>query len=244
MAQKQATPSRYQFSTSLTQFILQVGVTGHRPNKLFDASSEQLQSLIGQILEAIVQEAKHLQKVLTNLFLTSPPVFRLISPLAEGADRMVAREALDKGYTLQCPLPFPRDEYEKDFDSPESRTEFRCLLGRAETVFELDGKREHAERAYLAAGRAVLGQSDVLIALWDGKRSLEKIGGTGQIVREAYNRGIPVLWIDSKSPHKVSLHFCGKNLISPRKIDGFMIAINTIFTMSNGEYVRRNYLGM
>jgi hypothetical protein len=183
-----------------------VGVTGHRPNNLSGADSEQLQVLIDQILETISHEALDLHKAATGLFSSSSPLLRLISPLAEGADRMVAREALDKGYTLQCPLPFPGVEYEKDFVSAASRTEFRSLLDRAEAVFELDGTRERTGEAYLAAGRLLLCQSDVLIALWNGKTRPENKGGTGQVVREAEAHGIPVLWIDTSPPHQVNLY--------------------------------------
>ncbi len=35
------------------------------------------------------------------------PALRLISPLAEGSDRIAAECALRLGYELQCPLPFP-----------------------------------------------------------------------------------------------------------------------------------------
>ena len=59
----------------------------------------------------------------------------LLSALAEGADRLVAREALELGFSLVVPLPMAREEYEKDFATPESLAEFRSLLLRAESVF-------------------------------------------------------------------------------------------------------------
>lgn len=72
---------------------------------------------------------------------------------------------------------------------------------------ELDGKvelnaageRSPDSRSYEAVGRVVLDQSDVLMAIWDGK-SEHGEGGTGQVVTEALERGIPVIWIRWTDP--------------------------------------------
>src|SRR3954452_12092450 len=53
----------------------------------------------------------------------SAPQLVVVSPLAEGADRFVAHEAIANGFPLHCPLPFPRDEYERDFHTEASRRE-------------------------------------------------------------------------------------------------------------------------
>jgi hypothetical protein len=66
-------------------------------------------------------------------------------------------------------------------------------------VFELDGCRERSGDSYLAAGRVLLNQTDLLIAIWDGKDA-QGTGGTGQIVREALQRGIPTLWVNWEAP--------------------------------------------
>ena len=60
----------------------------------------------------------------------SGPTLRLLSPLAEGADRLVAKAALLSGYRLEVAMPFAQAEYEQDFD-PEGVTEFRALLDQA-----------------------------------------------------------------------------------------------------------------
>ena len=69
-------------------------------------------------------------------------MLRVISPLAEGADRLVAKEAIALGFELQCPLPFTREEYQRDFESAQSRQEFCALIALATAVLELDGSRE------------------------------------------------------------------------------------------------------
>jgi hypothetical protein len=135
------------------------------------------------------------------------PIFRVVSPLAEGADKMVAEEAIAIGYELQCPLPFSREDYEHDFATPESRQQFRGLLAQATAVLELDGSRESEQsknHAYEAVGRTVLRQSDILIAVWDGTRR-EGQGGTAQIVGEAVLLRIPTLWIRTEPPHAACL---------------------------------------
>jgi hypothetical protein len=117
------------------------------------------------------------------------------SPLAEGADRLVAEEALKTGYSLFSPLPFPQAEYEKDF--PASVEVFRALLARGETL-ELDGDRDgFAEEGYLEVGRFVLRNCDLLIAVWDGVRKRAR-GGGGDIVARAAQMRLPVWLIDAK----------------------------------------------
>jgi len=128
----------------------------------------------------------------------APPVhLRLLSPLAEGADRITAEEALDIGYSLEAPLPFTQREYEHDF--PDTVSDFRNLLKRASSVMELDGARSEENRSYEAVGRFVVRNCDLLVAIWDGKEA-DGRGGTGDIVRFAASSGVPIWWIDAKIP--------------------------------------------
>jgi hypothetical protein len=131
----------------------------------------------------------------------------VVSPLAEGTDRLVAEEAMALGAELTCPLPFPADEYERDFASAESVAVFRALLAAAREVIVAGGAGStQGERnaAYVAAGREMLARVDVLIAVWDGRPSRGE-GGTAQIVAEAQERSIPVVWIGASAPHDVAV---------------------------------------
>jgi hypothetical protein len=123
-----------------------------------------------------------------------------ISPLAEGADRLLAEAALEQGFSLFCPLPFPRAEYENDFDSDASKAQYRVLLDRAgEQVLALDGTRGEAQdRSYEAVGRFVVRNCDILVAVWDGQPG-KGFGGTTDVVRFAVNHGPPVWWISADS---------------------------------------------
>jgi hypothetical protein len=141
----------------------------------------------------------------------------LLTPLAFGADRLAAREALDHGFEIFVPMPFPQEVYEEDFTgnagkSPgvepvaaeEDGREFRQLLSLASGKLELDGDRgsgpdgsHSAGRAYEAVGRFVVRHCDLLLAVWDGKPSNGR-GGTAEIVHYAAITGIPVWWIHAQ----------------------------------------------
>ncbi len=118
----------------------------------------------------------------------------VISALAEGADRIVARHVLARpGFGLIVPLPLPESDYLTDFESEESRAEFLRLLQRAGHVEEMSSTATR-DRAYEAAGEYVLNNSDVLITIWDGE-SAQGRGGTGDIVARARERGLPIAWV-------------------------------------------------
>jgi hypothetical protein len=141
-------------------------------------------------------------------------VLRAVSPLAEGSDRIFAELALGLDYELCSPLPFSQGEFEKDFVPPDaletaSLHHFRELLTEARshdhlTLFELDGARDHATDAYAAAGRVVLNQSDLLIAVWDGGAAAGP-GGTVHTLYEAVRFHLPVIWIDALAPQNWQL---------------------------------------
>ena len=87
-----------------------IGVTGHR-----DVPPEDIQRLTDKVTEAL--------KAIAGCTKNSEHV--LLSALAEGADRIVARAALDNGWLLGAVLPAPVDIYEQDFKTAESLTEFQ-----------------------------------------------------------------------------------------------------------------------
>jgi hypothetical protein len=115
---------------------------------------------------------------------------RVISALAEGADRLVAEVALQNGCDLVVPLPMPPEDYEQDF--PDSVAEFRDLMSRAPAgnVFVLPAPhpagstptKADRDARYLEAGIYTAAQSHVVLALWDGVRN-DAIAGTAEVVR-------------------------------------------------------------
>jgi hypothetical protein len=174
---------------------LRIGITGTR-----DLSPQQRHRITEQItvfLRSIKEEVTRLAvSPKARAVYGDEPQTRLVclSPLAEGSDRLLAKVALEQEFALICPLPFARSEYEKDFQSDESRNEFRTLLAGS-SVLELDGARGDAQdRSYEAAGRLVVRNCDILIAIWDGKPS-KGLGGTADVIRFAVNHGPVVWWI-------------------------------------------------
>jgi hypothetical protein len=163
---------------------LNIGVTGHRLNRI---SQRQLDGLTPQVRPFLAQIAAAARA----------PALTLLSGLAEGADRHVAELALDAGYALHAVLPFARDTYVRDFTGTASRAQFGELLARAARVTELSGRPGFSAQAYRRAGHALLDESDVLLAVWDGLPA-QGAGGTAEVVNEACRRRIPVIHVSTQ----------------------------------------------
>lgn len=186
------------------RLVLRVGITGHRPNKLGERGTARYKAVADAVRDALLAIKTSLHKIagteaLKEVYADAEPLLRIISALAEGADRMAAEEAVAPCSELQVILPFASDEYERDFETDASKEEFRALMARATVVMTLDGTRAAEDRAYRAAGRMMLRQSDVVIAVWDGKPA-ESDAGTGAIAADALRLGLPVVWINSRDP--------------------------------------------
>jgi hypothetical protein len=115
--------------------------------------------------------------------------FELLSPLAEGADRVAAEVALAAEIKLAVPMPMVRADYERDFTTEESLSEFRRLLANANSQWELSGDQPNQSllsesnrrtQRYAAVGDFIARASHVLILLWDG-RDNQKVGGTAWV---------------------------------------------------------------
>jgi len=170
---------------------LRVGVTGART--LEDSAIAPLRKKIAAVLMQIKAQVEALN---ASPYAPAPARLRLLSPLAEGADRLVAEEALALGYELNVPLPFAQAEYELDF--PETVPAFRALLAQAgPRVLELDGAHgAHETRSYEAVGRLVVQNCDLMIAIWDGGIAKGR-GGTAEIVDYAARREQPIWWLNA-----------------------------------------------
>ena len=195
----------------ISRLVLHIGVTGHRPPRLSPDQFAVVKEAAGRVLVEIQKILIQISRQTRGTFTDKPPLIRLISSVAEGADSLLAQAALNLGLELQCPLPFPRVEYEQDFKTAESLVEYHRLLDSATTVLELDGNRIDEGSAYLNAGTVMLDQSDLVIAVWDGAGPARS-GGTAEIVAEAQLRDIPVLCIPPRDP--ASMRLLGKHAAS------------------------------
>jgi hypothetical protein len=185
-----------------------VGVTGAR---VLDAAAiDRLRPAVRQILDLAARELmRHADDPAARRAYEPAPsgapltTLRLVSPLAEGSERLVAEEALKAGYELYAPLPFPQAEYEKDF--PDTVDAFRALLKCANDTLELDGARAELENeSYQEVGRFVVRNCDLLIAIWDGARERGP-GGSAEIIRIAARAELPVWWIDASGANAPKL---------------------------------------
>lgn len=117
----------------------------------------------------------------------------MVVSLAKGADQVCAAIANELGISLRVIIP--SESYESTFDE-EGLATYSRLLSVATSVVTLDYDTP-SEGAFLAAGRRVVDESDVLIAVWDGKPAAGR-GGTGDVVIYGSTKGkrVLVLWPD------------------------------------------------
>ena len=167
---------------------LGIGVTGHRLDRL---GAENVAAVTGA-LDALFAQIEQMARP------GSPRDLRLITGLAEGADGIAADCAAARGWTLDVVLPFFREEFTEDFAEGAARDHFLAQMAISDATFELPGDRDAAGGqgvAYERAGRVVLAQCDILVAVWDGGPTRGR-GGAPQIIAEAVLQGIPVIHID------------------------------------------------
>jgi len=184
------------------RLTLRVGVTGHRPHKLAGALATRIRTQLPEVFAAIEQAASTILANSASLYADEPAAFRLVSGFAEGADQ-IAVATCPAGWQIEAILPFPRDDYQRDFaasaagDGRDVRDEFRQSLAKAAVVTELPAPSGPRDQGYADAGGFMLRQIDILIAVWDGKPA--KAAGTGAVVREAAAGGIPVIWLSTET---------------------------------------------
>lgn len=145
-----------------------IGVTGHR-----------------DIVETTALK-NSIRKIFINLYDKNEKV-ELLSPLADGADRLVADiylEVFKEKAKLIVPMPFEQERYMEDFNKL-SKIKFLNYLKVANNVFEVEN---HAGCNYKSVGNYIIDHSNILLALWDGTFN-HKSGGTADIVQYAKGAG-------------------------------------------------------
>jgi hypothetical protein len=191
-------------------FRIRIGVTGHR--KLNDEAA--VSALVKKAIDTRIEElyAETSRELLERVRKagTTPIAYAVVSPLAEGADRVVARAVLNcrnyRDTRLDAVLPLVVEDYLEDFKIDNSKTEFHKLLTRCRRPIILRSVRIATEAqsadeakllrnlAYERVGRYVVDHCDVLIAIWDGEESRGR-GGTAEIIKYAEEQGRPVIRI-------------------------------------------------
>ena len=191
--------------SKLIPYRIRIGVTGHR--KLDDPAA--MLTLVKRAIDAEVENLfppdsrQNIERV--RRAGSTAISYRVLSPLAEGADRVVARAVLDyPGARLDAVLPLTVEDYLEDFETEESKNEFRSLLAKSRRPVPLRTRNVRDDRhdpgdqaelrrdAYAHVGQYVVDHCDVLIAVWDREPARGR-GGTAEIVQYALDQNRPVL---------------------------------------------------
>ena len=143
--------------------MIKVGTTGHRDLRNYNRA--ELENNICFALKELKQGQDR-------------PV--LLSSIASGADQLCAQIGLELGYELICPLPFA--EYRNDFHGCDKKN-YDMLLKKARDSIIVSDSFDR-DGAYLAAGKYIAENCDVLLAVWDGKPQ-QSICGTASIITYA-----------------------------------------------------------
>ena len=157
------------FDNTEVTFSMRLGISGHQ------YLSPEVVAYVQPILIEIIDDVK--EGVVG------------VSSLAAGADQLFASTVLENEGALHAIIPC--DGYESTFTEPEDLSQFKWLLERANTVDTLSYPAP-SEEAFLEAGRRVVANSDLLIAVWDGQPAAGK-GGTADVVKHARRRGVEVI---------------------------------------------------
>lgn len=145
--------------------MIKIGIAGHR-----DLDKRYIEEYKKQVLKKLDDLRQKHHEVI------------LISPLADGADRLVVYEAMKLGIKYIAALPMQKKLYKDDFDTT-SKLEFEKLLKNAERVLTISHTKPFIrDRQYELVGRYISNNCNILFALWDGKQN-GFIGGTGEIVK-------------------------------------------------------------
>lgn len=171
---------------------LVIGVTGHRD--LREEDVPRLEAEVDRVIAGLRAD-----------YLDGETPIIVLSALAEGADRLVARVALERGARLIAPLPMPREEYCRDFEpglKAGSAAEFDQLLAQAiaapvvpftpgNSLAEVRQDPHKRAEQYRAVGLFIAQHSNIVIAVWDGDDTNMAIGGTAEVVKFT-REGIPL----------------------------------------------------
>ncbi|UJP02145.1 MAG: hypothetical protein LZF85_10200 [Nitrosomonas sp.] len=204
----------------LAPMTLRIGVAGHRalPHDQLPRLREEVSAIYADI-HRIMQQTAAAETAAVLYDKDTKPVIRIISSLAEGADRLcIDPDLIAFEHELACILPFLKEEFERDFlpensaidNQQGTMAEFNAILertgyGQADAqVIELDGNPDNRDEAYNHCSQLLAAHSDILIAVYDGDDS--KNTGTAAAVKAAKCNGVPVIHISTLADTPPQLH--------------------------------------
>lgn len=120
--------------------------------------------------------------------------WEIVSALAEGADCLFVEEAMKQlRASLIVVLPLPADDYLREFRDASDKKSFGILLSKTANIVSITTQSSR-DKSYLEAGRYIVNHCDILIIIWDGRKA-QGVGGTGDIVKIARRKSLPMAWI-------------------------------------------------
>lgn len=162
---------------------LSVGVVGHRPDKLQDEAA--IAARLADILPRLQATAEALEQAL-----------ELRTSMAAGADLLAVSAAAGAGIPVRLIVAGTLNALRLEIvgEGAAWQGHFDAARGHATDVEELEacGERRHA-----VVADHILAHSHALLAIWDGGPGRGE-GGTADSIKRAQERGMPVLWLDTR----------------------------------------------
>jgi len=178
---------------------------------------------------SVQNESEIREKIKYSLayFLSKHREITCVSHLAEGADTWFVEEALKLNIPIEIVLPFPVEEYKKDF-SQDGLTIFENIVSKHpyEVYGQLsDTLDETRNKAYLNVSLYNAKRCDVTIALWDGLES-RGLGGTKDTIDYLVQANKEFHWIKvERTPSHADDSEIEKDLESFIKYDKIAVKI-------------------
>ena len=137
-----------------------------------------------------------IRKVLEDWKAKVPGVIYCVSSAAAGGDLLFAEACIEMNLPIRIFLPFPKESFRADFD--ELTWERAELVMASALSVEVKGVSRESKEGYYECSIETVQQSELLIALWDGKHG-RGLGGTADAVYFALEQGRTIVWINSAS---------------------------------------------
>lgn len=200
------------------RLAMNIGVVAYGVEQHQSAPTPAMVAHISSVLEAASAASAAAGLGAPDAFRDRTPRLRVISTLATGLERAVARLALDHGYEVQAVLAGDRTRLAQSL-SVAGQTELLGLLDRATAVLELDGSdgdSSAAREAGEAAAEALLDQSDLLLVLGDADDLSAR--GAWYAVDQARERELAMATLTGAEPAMIRVTICDR-LGSPGEVD-------------------------
>lgn len=164
-------------SESTIPFV--VGVSGHRNPK----SPKDVKKQCKRVFEFINKRSRDTPKI-------------LLSGMAEGADQIAAKVALESGWQVIAVLPMPYSEYRKDFNTP-AQIELDELLTKCIKIIELpiattidSDITKKRQQQYRNLGIYLVQHSQLMMLCWDGNDNMHPSPGGTLEVKKLCEAGV------------------------------------------------------